>query len=293
MTNEIEFKKYLIDEQGTSDATANAYVADVKEYETYIQKHGKGIFDSRQEDIKAFLNDLKREGKRGSTVNRKMVSVRKYFEFLRIKGRITKNPAFNVKVPKVEYKVPEYLSIEQIVHLLDEPDESDLGKRDKAMLELLYACGLKASELAALNIQDLDLRIGFVSCHGDNTKARIIPMGQHARKAMLVYMKDVRGKLVGAKEDLGALFLNYAGERITRQGIWKIVKYYGQKTGLSDDLSPQIIRNSFAAHMIKNGADLKSLQELLGNEDITTTKLFIALSKARIMDVYDKTHPRA
>ncbi|MBO4415930.1 MAG: tyrosine-type recombinase/integrase, partial [Lachnospiraceae bacterium] len=140
---------------------------------------------------------------------------------------------------------------------------------------------------------DADLRIGFISCRGDKTKARIIPMGKPARKALIEYMKTPRSNLVNGKKDTGALFLNYNGQRISRQGVWKIIKYYGKKAGISENLNPQIIRNSFAAHMIMNGADLKSLQELLGHEDVSATKLFLNLAKARVMDVYDKTHPRA
>ena len=293
MYKETEFKNYLDIEKDSALATIKAYLADVKEFDLYVQSFSFNILACSSEIVKRFLLKLKDEGKSGSTINRKMVSIRKYYEFLRSIGEIEKNPCTKLAVPKVENKEFEYLSIEQIEKLLAEPGEDSKGIRDKALLELMYACGLKVSEVTELNIQDVDLRIGFVSCRGDRTKSRIIPIGHHAKEALLRYMKDVRAELIADQRDTGALFVNYAGQRISRQGIWKIVKLYGKKSGISEDLSPQLIRNSFAAHMILNGADLKSLQELLGNEDVATTKLFLALSKVRVMDVYDKTHPRA
>ena len=293
MYKEQEFKKYLEVEKNSSAATIKAYMADLHEYEAYIQSFNLNILACSADTIKKFLNKLKNEGKTGSTINRKSVSIRKYYEFLRFAGDIENNPCTKLIVPKVETSDFKFLTIEQIEELLKQPEDDDLGLRDKALLELLYACGLKVTELVDLNVQDVDLRIGFVSCRGDKAKSRIIPMGHPAKDALLKYMKDIRGKFLSGKEDSGALFLNYNGERISRQGIWKIVKQYGQKAGISEDLGPQLIRNSFAAHMIQNGADLKSLQELLGNEDASITKLFLALSKVRVMDVYDKTHPRA
>ena len=293
MINESGFKKYLDVEKNAAVATTKAYLADIKEFEAYLSENGKWLTVAESSDVKDFLFRLKNERRSGSTINRKMVSIRTYYEFLKLTGEVEKNPCYKVKVPKTEKKMPEYLSIEQIEALLEQPDDSDLGKRDRALLELMYACGLKASEVSELNVHDADLRIGFISCRGDKTKARIIPMGKPARKALIEYMKTPRSNLVSGKKDTGALFLNYNGQRISRQGVWKIIKYYGKKAGISDNLNPQIIRNSFAAHMIMNGADLKSLQELLGHEDITATKLFLSLAKARVMDVYDKTHPRA
>lgn len=293
MKNESEFIKYLEKENNSSQATCKAYVADVREFERYLSDNGKWITVCESDDVKNFLFKLRNEKKSPSTINRKMVSIRSYYEFLRISGEIDSNPCHRVKVPKAEKKGPEFLTIEQIEALLAQPDDSAKGKRDKALLELMYACGLKASEVCDINIQDVDLRIGFVSCRGERTKARIIPMGKPARAAVMDYLKNSRTELLAAKKDTGALFLNYNGERITRQGVWKIIRYYGEKAGISRNLNPQMIRNSFAAHMIMNGADLKSLQELLGHEDIAATKIFLSLAKARVMDVYDKTHPRA
>ncbi|MDO5441757.1 MAG: tyrosine-type recombinase/integrase [Bacillota bacterium] len=293
MINEKEFRNYLDRDNDSAIATMNAYVSDMKEFESYLQENGKWISVCESADIQDFLMHLKDQGRSGSTINRKMVSIRKYFEYLKATNQIESNPCVKIRVPKVKRKDPDFLSVEQIEALLNQPDDSPKGIRDRALLELMYACGLKASEVSELNVQDVDLRIGFISCRGDKTKSRIIPMGKPARAAILNYMKDVRQVLLADNRDTGALFLNYSGQRISRQGIWKLIKFYGQKSGVSEDLNPQIIRNSFAAHMIMNGADLKSLQELLGNEDVSTVKLFMSLAKARVMDVYDKTHPRA
>ncbi len=293
MYKEQEFKNYLKIEKNASAATIKAYISDLREYELYVQALNVNILACSSDTIKKFLNILKSKGKTGSTINRKSVSIRKYYEFLRFAGDIENNPCTKLIVPKVESSEFKYLTISQIEDLLKQPKDDLLGIRDKALLELMYACGLKVSEVTELNVQDIDLRIGFVSCHGERSKIRIIPMGKPAKDAILKYMKDIRVQFLADKEDSGALFLNYNGERISRQGIWKIVKLYGKKAGISEDLSPQLIRNSFAAHMIQNGADLKSLQELLGTEDASITKLFLSLSKVRIMDVYDKTHPRA
>ena len=293
MYKEQEFKTYLLEENDASELTLRAYLADVKEFDQYLDKQHKVANFCTEDDIKAFLNMLVDEKRSGSTLNRKMVSIRKYYGFLRQIGDVKTNIAAKIKVPKIEEKEADFLTIEEMEKLLSLPGDDPKGVRDRALLELLYACGLKVSELTELNLQDVDLRIGFVSCRGDRAKSRIIPMGHPARKAILAYMKEARPELLGDKEDKGALFLNYNGERITRQGVWKLLKYYGQKAEISDNLSPQIIRNSFAAHLIINGADLKSVQELLGTEDLSTTKLFLKLSKNRVMDVYDKAHPRA
>ena len=171
--------------------------------------------------------------------------------------------------------------------------DSDKGLRDKALLETMYATGMRASEAAAAKISDLNLKIGFISVSSESGKTRIIPIGRPARAALEKYINGPRKVFVGSGEDSGALFVNYLGQSLSRQGIWKIIKYYGAKTGLGEDLNPQILRNSFAAHMIQNGADLKSLQDLLGHEDITATKIFLSVTRNRIMDVYDRSFPRA
>ena len=292
MKYSIDFYTFLEKEKRCSAATLNAYTSDVDEFCAYLAGRGKTEDKAAKKDVSDYLESLKNEGRSMSTINRKLVSMRAYYDYLVAIGQKLANPVAGLKAPKVQHKDISYLSVEEVERLLAQPDDSPLGKRDRALLELMYACGLKAGEAAEANASDLDLRIGFISCRSESAKSRIIPIGRPARAALLDYLGSARAQLLGKKEDSGALFLNYAGVRITRQGIWKLIRFYGEQAGLKD-LSPQILRNSFAAHMIQNGADLKSLQELLGHEDIAATRLFLTLTRNRVMDVYDRTHPRA
>ena len=293
MLKETEFKEYLQSEKGSSKSTSQAYASDVKEFDVYLTTKGKNLQSADRENVKAFIEHLASEGRTGSSINRKLVSLRKYYDYLKDLGLVSYVPTERVKAPKPTHRELEYLSIEEIEKILALPDDSVKGLRDKALLELMYACGLKVSEACDAKLKDVDLRIGFISVRASNNKMRIIPIGKPARAAILKYLSDSRPALLKEKEDCGKLFLNYAGENVTRQGVWKIIKYYGEQAGIKGELSPQIIRNSFAAHLIFNGADLKSLQELMGTEDAAATKLFLALSSSRVMDVYDRTHPRA
>ena len=249
--------------------------------------------DVKNTEVVAYLLELKNAGKSAATVNRKLASVRSFYRFLLEKGKIDEDPTNNIKSPRIPRKKLQYLTIEEIDKLLSAPDDSLRGKRDRAILELLYATGIRVTELIEANVEDINLRMGFITCAGEQSKARIIPMGRPARAAMEEYIYDVRDKLLRDNKDDKALFLNYYGQRITRQGLWKILKAYGESAGLEHKLTPNIIRNSFAVHMIQNGADLKSLQELLGHEDVTATQIYLTVTDNRIKDVYDKTHPRA
>ncbi|MBR5001683.1 MAG: tyrosine-type recombinase/integrase [Firmicutes bacterium] len=226
-------------------------------------------------------------------MNRKLAAVRGYYSFFIKKGWISVNPADNIKSPKVKRKQIEFLTVEEVEHLLEQPDKSLKGVRDQALLELLYAAGLRVTEAANANVTDLNLRIGFITCSGEHGKARIVPLGRPSREAIEAYVYDVRPQLLKDKDDDGALFLNTNGSRLTRQGVWKILKEYAQKAGLENRLSPQTLRNSFAVHMVQNGADLKSIQELMGHEDLAATQIYLTVTKNRIKEVYDRTHPRA
>ncbi|MCL2111411.1 MAG: tyrosine-type recombinase/integrase [Clostridiales bacterium] len=215
-------------------------------------------------------------------------------------GVLSENPTKGIHSPRIERNEVEYLTLEEVDRLLAAPDDTEIGQRDLAILEMLYATGLRATELRFANIDDINLRMGFVSCSGAHGKARIIPLGRPARAALEKYIYDVRphfrkknDESARTSEDDGALFLNYYGERITRQALWKVIKGYAKKIGLEKDLTPQMIRNSFAVHMIQHGADLKSIQELLGHEDPTATQVYLSVTRNRIKDVYDTAHPRA
>jgi integrase/recombinase XerD len=288
-----DFERFLINEKHASNNTVNAYMKDLEHFEEFIGSRGlKDFRDASNADIVAYLMELKKEDKSKSTVNRKLTSIRTFYKFLIREGAIKENPAEDIKSPRIDKKEIEYLSIDEINRLMSVPDETFKGQRDRAILELMYATGIRASELIDMNLDDCNMRMGFVKCSGEHSKARIIPIGRPARIALENYIYDVRPAMLrGGKCE--RLFVNYVGEAMTRQGLWKILKEYGEEAGLSVRLTPQIIRNSFAVHMLQNGADIKSIQELMGHEDIAATQAYLAVTKNRIKDVYDRAHPRA
>lgn len=288
-----EFVKYLEEERNLSKNSLDAYSADIHEFAAFVTpKRVSNLKDAKNTDVISFLLDIKNQGKSGATANRKIASLRAFYGYLQGKGEIIENPTTNIKSPKIERKGIEFLTIEEIDNLLSIPDKSIKGIRDKALLEVLYATGIRVSEIVETNVEDINLRMGFVTCTGEHGKARIIPMGRPARAAMEEYIFEGRDKLIKNSEEK-ALFVNYQGHRLTRQGLWKLLKDYAKAANIENKLTPQILRNSFAVHMIQNGADLKSLQELLGHEDMTATQIYLTVSKNRIKDVYDSSHPRA
>lgn len=225
-----------------------------------------------------------------ATVSRSVASIRSFFIYLLEKGIISGNPTEGIKPPKVEKKIPETLTIEEVSLLLDQPS-GDTPKeiRDKAMLELLYATGLRVSELISLKISDLNLALSYIECH-DRTKSRIIPIENAAKYALTRYLTEVRPSMCADSE---YLFTNIKGEEMSRQGFWKLLKAYAKRAGIDKDITPHMIRHSFATHMVSNGADLASLQEMLGHSDISTTQVYLRGKSSRLKEVYDKAHPRA
>jgi integrase/recombinase XerD len=289
-----EFLRYLEKEKKMAQNTQEAYKRDVMDFFVFAKESGVEEMTSvSNTDVVTYLLKMKADNKSAATVNRKLASIRAYYNFLQENGKIKGNPTTGIKSPKIERKELEYLSLEEVDLLLQMPDKSIRGMRDSAILEILYATGIRVNEIISANVEDVNLRIGFFTCPGDHGKARIIPMGRPARKAVEEYIFDARDMLLKDKKSEGALFVNYYGERMTRQGLWKILKEYATKAGINNKLTPHILRNSFAVHMIQNGADLKSLQDLLGHEDISATQVYLTVTKNRIKDVYDKTHPRA
>ncbi|MBR0127772.1 MAG: tyrosine recombinase XerD [Firmicutes bacterium] len=289
-----EFVAYLQKEKRMSKNTLEAYKRDVLGLIAFLESRGShNVLETSSTDIVAYLHNLKGMGKSAATVNRKLASLRSFFNYLMKTGLVKENPTAGIKSPKIEHKELEFLSIEEIDKLLDTPDDTLKGRRDKAILEVLYATGIKVSELIDANVDDVNFRMGFITCAQTSSRARIVPLGRPARAALEDYVYDVRDKLIKDNKGEKALFVNYYGKRITRQGLWKMLKEYGEKAGIEHKLTPNIIRNSFAVHMLQNGADLKSLQELMGHEDITATQVYLSATKNRIKDVYDKAHPRA
>lgn len=288
------FLAFLEEEKKAAANTASAYIRDVNQFETFLSERGiDDTAEATNADVVAFLMDLKGKGSSKSTVNRKLASIRMYYRFLQKKMGLENNPADNIKSPKIEKKAMEFLSVEDIEKLMQLPDETDKGIRDKAILELLYATGIRATELIDMEIADINLRMGFVTCEGENIRSRIIPVGRMARDAVERYLTESRNRLTRSNEEERHLFVNFQGKPFTRQGLWKVMKEYGEMADFSINLTPQVLRNSFAIHMLQNGADLKSLQELMGHEDISATQVYLAFTKNRIKDVYDRSHPRA
>ncbi len=290
-----DFINYLSSEKKMAQNSLEAYKRDVLEFSELIRgKHGLSLNEASNTEVVAYLLKLKNDGKSAATVNRKVASLRAFYNYLTAQRIIASNPTVNIKSPKIERKGIEYLTIAEIESLLSLPDRSVKGLRDRAILELLYATGIRVSEIVEMDLEDVNLRMGFVTCTGEHGKARIIPMGRPSRAAVEEYIYEARPKLLrDADKEEKSLFVNYSGSRLTRQGLWKLLKEYAKLAGIEHKLTPQTLRNSFAAHMIQNGADLKSLQELLGHEDISATQIYLSVSKNRIKEVYDRSHPRA
>jgi integrase/recombinase XerD len=289
-----EFNEYLRVTKKLADCSAEAYARDVGEFAAFLLERAVVLARAGRADVAAYLLHLKHGGRSASTVNRKMASIRAFYRFMLSAGHCAENPADEMKSPRIAKKDIEYLTLEEVEKLLAQPNNSIKGVRDRAILELLYATGLRVSETIEANTEHVNLRMGFVTCTGEHGKARIIPLGRPARAALEEYIFDGRAKLLRGRMDKDkALFLNYSGGRMTRQGMWKLIREYAVAAGIESKITPQILRNSFAVHMVQNGADLKSLQELLGHEDPTATQVYLSVSKNRIKDVYDCAHPRA
>lgn len=289
-----DFIEYLSKEKRMAKNSCDAYRRDVSEFVGFEASRGiTDVAEVSSTEMVAWLHELKSMGRSASTVNRKVASVRAFYRYLIERGMAQTDPTAGIRSPKIERKEIEYLTIQEIDRLLESPDESVRGVRDRAILEVLYATGIRVSELIEMNMDSINLRMGFVTCDGSGSRARIIPLGRPARAALENYVYDARNQLVRDRTEEQALFVNQYGRRITRQGLWKILKDYGEKAQLEHSLTPHTLRNSFAVHMLQNGADLKSLQELMGHDDITATQVYLSATKSRLKDVYDRSHPRA
>lgn len=291
-----DFIHFLTVEKGLAENTIQSYQRDLKNYVQFL----KVTFQITDPDlvtrthIMQFLSKLKEEGKSTKTLARHIASIRAFHQFLLRDRVVDHDPSFHIESPKLEKNLPKVLNRLEVEKLLNSPDLStEFGIRDKAMLELLYATGMRVSELIQLNIGDVYLNMGFVRCIGKGKKERIIPLGSHAIAAIEKYLQYSRPKLVNIKKRTDALFLNHHGQRLTRQGFWKILKQLAAKSGIQSPLTPHTLRHSFATHLLENGADLRAVQEMLGHADISTTQIYTHVTKTRLKDVYRKFHPRA
>ncbi len=287
------FEDYLKNRKKVSPNTLQSYLRDVQRFREYIRGcEGPELLLVKSEDVEDYVRHIRHEGRSAATVSRAVASVKCLYEHLVIDGRVPVNPAKSISLEKQSRKLPEILSSREVELFLEQPDTSDMkGVRDRAMLELLYATGIRVSELIALDVDDVNLSVGIIRCRS-REKERIVPMYTMAVKAIGEYVEKVRMSMVSDMDE-EALFVNMSGERMSRQGFWKIVKSYQKKAGITKDITPHTLRHSFAAHLLENGADLRSIQEMLGHSDISSTQIYAKLVKKQLKDVYKKAHPRA
>ncbi|MBR5467970.1 MAG: tyrosine-type recombinase/integrase [Firmicutes bacterium] len=288
MENYIEdFRKYLTIKKDYSKNTVESYISDINAFTSYAEEKELDVIRVGKTQVNRYLSFLSASGKSSSTQARALASIRLFYHFLMLEGKVKLNPCEEIKPMQSDKKMPSVLKAEEIENLLSSPDTSTAkGRRDKAMLELLYATGMRASEIVLIKFSDINLDMNYCICSGGN-KARLIPFGKQASEALSSYMK---GKNFSSDD---YLFGKSNGQPLSRQGFWKIIKEHAKNSGLSTEISPSMLRSSFAAHMIYNGADLESVQELMGFSDISALNAYSKLNKKRLMDVYLSSHPRA
>src|SRR5690625_4452593 len=289
-----DFFHYLLIERGLSENTLTSYKRDLKQYTQYIGKTAqKSEWDKvTRNDIVHFLHIVKDSGKSAATISRYISSIRAFHQFLIREQLVTNDASLHLEIPKKDRRLPDVLSVSDVEKLLSVKGNSALHIRNTAMLELLYATGLRVSELITLKVSDLHLTMGFVQCFGKGSKERIVPLGDVAKDAVEEYLNHARNKLVKQK-DVQTLFVNHHGKPLTRQGFWKVLKRVAEEAEITKPITTHTLRHSFATHLLENGADLRVVQEMLGHEDIATTQIYTHVTKGRLKDIYKSYHPRA
>ncbi len=289
-----DFLNWLAVERGLSRNTIVSYRSDLIFFKDFCARKGfNPLGPDGRGAVSAYLLQLKNDGRTSATISRRLAALKSLFRFLISEGYLDTDPTENMESPKKVQKLPRVLTTAEVDKLLAQPRAgTPSGLRDKAMLELLYATGIRVSELVSLDRGSVNLEEGYIRCVGKGSKERIVPMGQVAARFTEAYLQRARAKLMGSKNSQ-ALFLNRYGNKMTRQGFWKIIKKYTARAGIKKDITPHTLRHSFATHLLENGADLRSVQELLGHADISTTQIYTHLTGNRIKEVYRKTHPRA
>lgn len=289
------YLQYLSVERGLSSNTLESYERDLTQYLAFLTQEGiEDLSESRKIHITHYLLRLKQAGRATSTVTRSMVAIRSFYQFMVRERLLEHDPSLHMETPKVVRKLPKALSLSEVEKLLDCPKlNTPHGMRDKVMLEVLYATGMRVTELVSLNVSSINLSMGFVRVTGKGSKERIIPLGKLAIQYLEQYLQTMHFKLFKPATDKDILFINHLGTRLTRQGFWKIIKKYAIEARIDKEITPHTLRHSFATHLLENGADLRSVQEMLGHADISTTQIYTHISKVRMKEVYDLTHPRA
>jgi integrase/recombinase XerD len=281
-------------EKGLSANTVAAYQRDLAKFNVFAQKRQLMLEGVKRDDLVDFLAGMYREKLESRTVARHLVTLRNFFRFAQVQELITTDPSLNLESPKIRRNLPGYLRLEEVERLLAQPDATKaLGLRDRAMLEVLYSTGLRVSELIGLRVTDLDAKVGCLRCIGKGDKERIVPVGRKALGIVAKYLQNARPKLLGKGVASQALFVNRRGKSLSRVGVWKILSGYGRRAGLRVALTPHMLRHSFATHLLERGADLRSVQLMLGHADISTTQIYTHVVEERLKQIYKAHHPRA
>lgn len=290
-----EFIKYLKNDKHKAGNTLIAYERDIKAFEEFLSDtRAKYLKECSESDAVAYVLAMSNENKSRATINRKVSALRTFYEHKLTIGEIESNPFDKIKASKTDSRQIDYLSIEETEKLLSLPEDSRKGVRDRALMEFMYGTGARVTEIVRLQVQDVNLRMSFVTLKDANDESRIVPLGKYALEAMRDYLQTVYSTMKGREpEPEDYVFINFRGEVLTRQGIWKILKDYGNEMGLGERMTPQILRDTFAVHILQNGGDLKSLQELMGFEDMSVGIAYLAVTKIHVRDVFARCHPRA
>ncbi len=286
---------YLKETKGLASNTLEAYKRDIFQFKEYLDSnHSVKLIEVNKTQIITYLMFLQKENKAISTINRILSSLRCFYQYLLYKRIIKEDPTFNLQAPQREKKYPGILTAEEVELFLSMPKEEDFkGIRDKAMLELLYGTGVRVSELISLDVDDMNLDIGYIVIRESELKERVVPIGKTSLSSLKLYINNYREKVLKSESE-NALFLNYRGKRLTRQGFWKIVKFYTKKSNINKNITPQTLRHSFAVHLLQNGANVKAVQEILGHSNVSTTNYyFTTVDNINLKDTYNKTYPRA
>ena len=286
------FITYLHNVKKKSENTVLSYNRDLSKFLKFLQANKISSLDKvADKDLEKYINELNENGFKSATVSRNIASLKAFFSYLNNEGICDNNPTKGLKSPKIEKKIPEILTTDEVFALLEQPSgDSPKEVRDKAMLELLYATGIRVSELISLDVSDVNLQMSCITCK-EGSKSRTIPYGKEAKLSLAKYLDSARNAIVDDKTST-ILFANCSGQKMSRQGFWKLIKYYAKKAGIEADITPHTLRHSFAAHLVENGADLRSVQEMLGHSDISTTQIYANMSHSHIREVYNRAHPR-
>lgn len=296
MTGRMQlFLEYLTVELGLSANTRQAYERDLRLFcKTLGFKNSDALVNVNREQITGYMTQLKEKGLAAATIARKLAAIKAFYRFMTAEGYMDANPAEVVEAGTKGIKLPRVLSEDEVVRLLNQPDITTAeGFRDRTMLEVLYATGMRVSELINLTLERVDLNMKYIIAFGKGSKERIVPLGSVAAEFLQQYLEKVRPKLTHAGRNTNIVFLAFGGHELTRQRFWQIIRGYGRKANINKVLTPHILRHSFATHLLDNGADLRSVQELLGHSDISTTQIYTHLTNKRLRDIYAKAHPRA